>query len=135
MKRVAVKEGLFTLPQDNTPTRLLGGQCSDCDRFHFPVQSHCPYCSAEDCQQHELSAHGKVEVCTTVINRPPGYDGPMPFGFGVVELPEGIRVIARLLHPERIEAGARVCLTLDPIGSTSDGDEIVTYAFALESGG
>ncbi len=31
---------------------------------------------------------------------PPGYAGAVPYGFGVVELPEGLRVITRLADPD-----------------------------------
>ncbi len=128
MSQVAVKEGLFTMP-GNALARLLGGHCAACARFHFPAQGHCPYCCASGCDIRELSRDGIIEVCTTVTNRPPGYEGPMPFGFGVVELPEGIRLISRICPPGLVTPGTPVSLMLDVIAQDREGRDIVTYAF------
>src|SRR5512139_487523 len=109
----AIREGLFTMPDDPGAARLLGGYCGACGRVTFPAQVLCPYCGADSCEPRALSAEGVVEVCTTVTNRPPGYDGPLPFGFGVVELPDGIRIVSRLREPERVCPGTRVRFILD----------------------
>ena len=130
MGRVAIKEGLFTMPAEPGDARLLGGRCPACRRMNFPAQSLCPYCSTDGCETVPLSPRGVVEVCTTVVNRPPGYEGAVPFGFGVVELPEGVRIIARIIQPERCRAGTPVRLVLEPLCTDAEGREIVTYAFA-----
>ena len=127
--RIPLKEGLFTLPDDLSGARLLAGRCLACGRFNFPAQAVCPYCSCDGCTIVPLSRDGVVEVCTTVINRPPGYEGALPFGFGVVELPEGIRIIARMAHPERCRPGVPVRLVIDPLCTDAQGREVVTYAF------
>jgi acetyl-CoA acetyltransferase len=77
-----------------------------------------------------LSERGVIEVCTTVTNRPPGYEGPLPFGFGVVALPEGIRIISRVTDPERATAGTPVRLLIEKLCADNEGREVVTYAFA-----
>src|SRR5262245_50816424 len=128
MGRVAIREGLFTVSGESAPC-LLGGHCSRCRRLNFPAQTLCPYCSTDGCDTVPLSPRGVVEVCTTVINRPPGYEGPLPFGFGVVELPEGIRLISRMAQPERCRAGTPVRLILEPLCTDAEGREVVTYAF------
>jgi uncharacterized OB-fold protein len=127
--RVPLKEGLLTTVDDAACARLVGGRCPECGNVNFPMQSLCPYCSSDGCRAVSLDPHGRLEVCTTVINRPPGYDGPLPFGFGVVELPEGIRIIARILEPERSHPGAAVTLVLETLHINPDGNEVVTYAF------
>ena len=50
----------------------------------------------------------------------------MPYGFGVVELPDGLRVIARLTEsdPARLRAGQTMNLVVVPLH-----DDVVTYAF------
>ena len=62
----------------------------------------------------------------------PGYEGEVPFGFGVVELPEGVRVVTRLTETDpRVAPGgpadgaARRAAPRD-----DDGNDVVTYAFA-----
>ena len=75
MKRVPVKAGLFTLADGSDDVQLLGSRCGECARVAFPAQSLCPYCGSEACAPTALSRAGVVEVCTTVVNRPPGYEG------------------------------------------------------------
>jgi hypothetical protein len=66
---------------------------------------------------------------TQVLSRPPGYDGTVPFGFGIVELPEGLRIIARLIDCGGARQGLSVELTLEPVGTDEQGRELVSYAF------
>jgi uncharacterized OB-fold protein len=129
MTRVALKEGMLTTIDDPKSARLLGGRCTACTQFHFPAQNICPYCSRDGCSTVPLSPHGVIEVCTTVINRPPGYEGTVPFGFGVVELPEGIRLISRIGNPEHARPGQPVRFVLDHLCIDAEGREVVTYAF------
>jgi len=127
--RIALKDGLLTTIDDAGAARLLGGRCPHCARYNFPAQDLCPYCSSDKCAAVALSEAGVVEVCTTVINRPPGYEGAVPFGFGVVELPEGLRIISRICNPEHVRPGARVRLVLDRLCTDAEGREVMTYAF------
>jgi acetyl-CoA acetyltransferase/uncharacterized OB-fold protein len=131
--RVPLKNGLLSGVEGDV--RLLGGRCASCGRFNFPAQVLCPYCASDGCETVPLSEHGVVEVCTTVTNRPPGYEGPLPFGFGVVELPEGIRIISRLADPGRATPGTPADLFIDPLSTDSEGCEVVTYAFAPSRAG
>jgi len=79
-----------------------------------------------------LSDSGSAWGWTVVNTAPPGYEGPVPFGFGVVELPEGLRVITRLeiTDPADLDFGAPVQLTVAPLHENDDGDLVVTYTFA-----
>jgi uncharacterized OB-fold protein len=132
---VAVKDGLFELGADGGG-RLFGGYCAACARYHFPASGDCPYCSAQGCERRALSPRGRLCLFTTVVNRPPGYAGEMPFGFGVVELPEGLRVIARLSETDadRLAFDMAVRLTFVPLHVDEQGQQVVTYAFAPEAG-
>ena len=48
-----------------------------------------------------LSSEATLWAWTAVTAAPPGYAGPVPFGFGVVELMhEQLRVITRLTEPD-----------------------------------
>ena len=80
---------------------LIGGHCPDCDRSHFPKAPTCPWCGEVGTHERRLSTHGVLWSWTSVDAAPPGYDGPVPFGFGVVELPaDGLRVVTRLTEPD-----------------------------------
>jgi uncharacterized OB-fold protein len=94
---------------------LVGGQCDSCRRRHFPDTEHCPWCGGADVGQVALSRTGLLWGWTTVTAPPPGYEGPVPFGFGVVELPvDGLRVISRLTvaDPAALRAGQPVAYTV-----------------------
>lgn len=131
-EQVAVRDGLFT-----DEPRLLGSRCRACGGHHFPRHVVCPYCSSEDVDQAELSAQGTLWAWTAVTAAPPGYRGDVPFGFGVVELPEGIRVVTRLTEsdPSRLAAGDDMVLVVLPLHVDDEGRQVVTYGFAPASTG
>jgi len=124
-----VREGLFT---DGAVPTLLGSRCVACGAHHFPRHETCPYCAAEDVVATELSGEGTLWAWTAVTAPPPGYRGETPFGVGVVELPEGIRVITRLSEsdPGALSAGQAMALQIVPLHTDAAGDEVVTFAFA-----
>lgn len=131
MQRIPIHDGLFT--EDGT---LLGGRCPDCAQWHFPADADCPYCSGERCETRPLSDRGTLWLFTGVTTRPPGYLGEVPFGFGVVELPEGLRVISRLTEadPARLRFGMPMELVIVPSHVDDEGREVLTYAFAPATG-
>ncbi len=120
---VPVREGLFTTGES---PRLLGSRCGACGGTHFPRHEACPYCSSADVAPAELSPVGTLWAWTAVTAPPPGYQGEVPFGFGVVELPEGVRVVTRLTSadPAALHAGDPMELRIVPLH-----DDVVTYAF------
>jgi uncharacterized OB-fold protein len=128
-----IRDGLFVQHEDGGGA-LIGGHCPACGRYHFPASPNCPYCSGEGCAPRPLSPRGTLCLFTSVRNRPPGYGGDVPFGFGVVELPEGLQVIARLTEADlsRLDFGMPVRLVLVAVRLDEAGDEALTYAFAPE---
>jgi uncharacterized OB-fold protein len=125
---VAVRDGLFVIGDDPA---LIGGRCRTCRRVCFPRQDICPYCSLEPVDGIELSRSGALWAWTAVTAPPPGYAGPVPYGFGVVELPEGVRVITRLTEsdPAKLELGQTMELVLEAL-TEDEGKRVLTYAFA-----
>jgi uncharacterized protein len=123
-----VRPGLFT---DGASPALLGSRCDACGSHHFPRHDTCPYCAVEDPRPVELSRQGILWAWTAVTAAPPGYQGEIPYGMGVVELPEGIRVITRLTEsdPGALAAGQPMVLQIVPLHTEAEGD-VVTFAFA-----
>jgi uncharacterized OB-fold protein len=66
-----------------------------------------------------------------VTAAPPGYRGEVPFGFGVVELPEGLRVVTRITvtDPDQLSLGQAMRLVIVPLHTDDAGNDVVTYAF------
>jgi uncharacterized OB-fold protein len=123
-----VAEGLFSID----PPRLLGSRCPRCGAAHFPRRDRCPYCSAQGCAAIEFSGGGRLWAFTAVTAAPPGYLGETPYGFGVVELAEGVRVITRLTEsdPARLSLDQPMHLVIDELATDDEGRRVVTYAFA-----
>ncbi len=126
-----VREGLFTATH---PPALLGSRCSHCGSVLFPRADTCTYCATEHPESIELSRRGALWAWTAVTASPPGYLGDVPYGIGVVELPEGVRVIGRLTEsdPSALVAGQQMELRTVVLSraGTADDEEVVTYAFA-----
>jgi uncharacterized OB-fold protein len=126
--RVLVRDGLFT---DSDPPALLGSRCTACGKSHFPRADACPYCATEDPEAVELSRRGTLWAWTAVTAPPPGYKGEVPYGVGIVELPEGVRVIGRLTEsdPGVLSEGQAMELRVVPLHTDDEGNDVVTYAF------
>jgi len=127
---VPVEDGLFEQDPDGT-IRLIGSRCADCGRHQFPRASSCPYCRSTNVDQVVLSDHGTLWGFTAVTAAPPGYEGPVPFGFGIVELPEGLRIITRIEEPDpaRLTFGMAVTLTTAEVGEPGGDGARATYSF------
>ena len=107
---------------------LIGGVCDACELRHFPMAGHCPWCGASSVSSVRLSTEGRLWSWTTVHAAPPGYLGPVPFGFGVVELPaDGLRVVSLITEsdPDRLRAGEDMRFTTVPVS-----DEASSWAFS-----
>ncbi|MBB2774184.1 MULTISPECIES: Zn-ribbon domain-containing OB-fold protein [Mycolicibacterium] len=131
----ALAPEISTWPEDQP--QLIGSRCGRCEATTFPVQNHCPKCSAGEMSPVLLPRRGTL-IAWTTQGFPPGapYKGPTgkdfaPFGVGLVQLEDVIRVEGRLTEndPARLEFGMPVELTMIPFTKDEDGEDIVTFAF------
>lgn len=76
---------------------LVGGWSATSGQHHFPLADLCPYTGADDVVAVDLPTTGRLWLWTAVTAAPPGYDGPVPYGLGIVLL-DGVdlRVAGRL---------------------------------------
>jgi len=131
-KRLPIVEGLFTMPSspDERP-QLIGSRCKACGEVFFPKRLICAHCYGQDVE--EISLSGKGELYTYTIVRAPtlGYQGPIPFVVGQIELPEGLTIQSILTgcEPESLEIGMPMEITLGKLEEDEAGNEIVTYMF------
>jgi uncharacterized protein len=116
---------LFLL--DGDELTLLGGFSPRSGLHHFPQGEVCPYTGAGDVEPVELPRTGALWLWTSVTTAPPGYEGPLPYGFGVVEL-DGVslRVVGRLTEPDThaLREGQPMRVVPERFG------DVTTWAFA-----
>ena len=131
-ERRPVTDGLFTTAADGS-IALVGGYSPSSAKYHFPRLPACPYTGADDVETVELGRDATLWGWTAVTAAPPGYEGAVPYGFGVVELTnERLRVITRLTEPDpaKLSYGQPMHLVADVLHTDGDGTDVVTYAFA-----
>lgn len=123
-----VRAGLFT----TDGPALLGGRCADCGHVHFPTRVVCPDCQSVRVVEAPLSTRGKIYTFTIVQAAPPGYLGTTPYAFGVVELPEGLRVTTTITAADLpgLAIGDAVTFELMTVGEGEDA--VLSYAFRKE---
>lgn len=127
---------VFTWPSD-TP-QLIGGRCGACAAVCFPTQSRCPRCGTAGLTDELLPTSGRLVSFTTQAFPPiAGFAGDetgrnfTPFGVGLVQLGEVVRVEARLTEadPSKLDFDMPVELSIVPFYVDADGVEIMTFAF------
>jgi uncharacterized OB-fold protein len=117
----AVREGLFT------DDALTGGRCAACGTLRFPIREVCPSCQHDVVEPVALSTTGTIYTFTVVRAAPPGYQGETPYAYGVVELPEGLRVTTTITADDldAIAIGDHVAFELIAVG------DVTSYAYRL----
>jgi uncharacterized OB-fold protein len=129
--QVPIKSGLFPwpLPEDGS-ARLIGSRCQQCGQGYFPKRLQCPECREKGpMEEIALNPSGRLYTYTIVRQAPPGFQAP--YATALVDLPEGVRLFARLTEsdPSRIRIEGPVELTFGPIAKDKEGNEIISYLF------
>jgi uncharacterized OB-fold protein len=139
----ALAPDISTWPNENP--QLIGTRCDACGATTFPRQSHCPRCSEAAMSELLLPRRGTLVAWTTqgFVPKLPYAGGETaetfePFGVGLVQLDDVVRVEARLTEsdPAKLRVGMEVELAIVPFFVDEDGSEVMTFAFAqVEQGG
>ncbi len=133
---LAIEPGYIRIPENpSEPPRLLGSYSPAANTHFFPRRRLCPITEqpVEDC---ELSTHGILYAWTFVTMPWMGVlreaeDGG--HGVGQIDLPEGVRVQARIagrIGDWRIGMPMRTALL--PIAKDEQGNELCTFQFVPE---
>jgi len=134
--QVPFAEDVFTWPADDP--QLIGARCPECSAVTFPEQSSCPRCGSLEMQRHLLPRTGTLWTFTIqgFLPKEPYNSGETdetfePFGVGLVQLGDDVKVEARLTEgdADALEIGMDLKLAIVPFRTDPDGTEIMTYAF------
>jgi uncharacterized OB-fold protein len=134
-KKVPIKEGLFTSPLDPVDSvRLAGSKCRSCGEVFFGKRSSCENCSGESMEDLPLSQRGTLWSYTVIRHQPPaGYKGPdpfVPYGLGLVELPEGIRILSPIdCDLNKIKIGMELKSEVYKLYENEEGNEVMAFRF------
>jgi uncharacterized OB-fold protein len=98
-ERVPIRDGLLSGPLSCLEdVRLAGSNCWTCGETSLGRADVCPNCGRNTVGERALSDRGVLWSFTVVRHKPPGnYRGPepfAPFGLGLIELPDGLRVLS-----------------------------------------
>lgn len=134
-KRLPVAEGLFAETEDGP--RLLGSRCAGCGTPYFPRSPVChnPDCRDKRIEDARFGPRGALWSYSVQHYPPPDpakYDDPFePYALGLVDLDDGLRVLARIAadDPETLEVGCNVELVVDRLYTDPEGNEVTTWKF------
>ena len=138
--RVPIREGLLSAPlTDLSAVRLLGSRCTSCGETALGTAEICANCGRDTVNSLPLSRRGLVWTYTIVRHKPPGdYKGPdpfVPFALGLVELPEGLRVLTPIeCALEQVCIGVPVEFRAF-VREPDSEPEVVSFAFAPSAEG
>jgi len=132
---VPLHEGLFTWPSDNP--RLIASKCVACGRVSFPRRDYCnnPRCPRGEIQEIRLSNRARLFSYTIMMypGQPPfeKIHAKVPYGIGVLELPEGVCILGLLSTIEKSELrlGLEMEMFIDRLCTNDDGRDVVTYRY------
>lgn len=111
------------------PPQLRGGRCDTCGGLRFPIARVCAVCQSMQVSAVPLSTTGVIYTFTVVRASPPGYAGAVPYGLGIVELPEGLRIESTITADDlsMIVVGDSVEFELIQLGQGADA--VASFAY------
>lgn len=130
-----VAESLFV--HDDDGVALVGSRCTGCASHYFPVALSCrnPACSVKVLEPATLGRRGTLYSWTVQEYRPPALfrmDDWAPYALGLVELPEGLRVLGMLTGcaPTDLVVDMALELVVERLFTDEDGRDVLTYKYA-----
>ena len=77
--------------------RLISTRCRQCGRVSFPPKPLCRSCWSEDIEWIDLPSNGALYSLTRVHVVPRAFVSDALYDIGIVDLPNGVRLMCRLL--------------------------------------
>lgn len=91
--------------------QLLVPHCLSCGKPHFYPRHACPGCWSEDYDWKPAVGSGTVHTHTTVRANPPSsFVALLPYRIAIVDLAEGVRMLANIVGEVAPEVGDAVQL-------------------------
>lgn len=109
---------------------MEASKCAQCGKVFFPERMVCSSCGSKKLSKVQLSKRGKLLTFTVIRYPPTGYESQAPYVVGLVELPEGVRVLSRITdcRPEQVKIGMEVEATVRRVTSI-EPDGLIMYGY------
>jgi len=119
---------LFTT-DDEGRVRLVAGYYKDSDSYTFPKYMVDPKSFSDDVEERPLSPTGILHSFTIVRRSMPEF--PVPYALGLVDFPEGVRVMAQVETDNfaELKIGDEMGVTVGNVKKTADGRDVKSYKF------
>jgi len=77
---------------------LLVQKCNECSKLSLYPRYACPFCQSTSLGWQRAGGSGVLLSFTVLrVGAPEGFEGELPYAVGVVRLPEGVQLLARLV--------------------------------------
>jgi uncharacterized OB-fold protein len=140
-EQTPVADDLLRVDEDGAAA-LVGSRCGGCGHHYFPKSLSCrnPRCETKEVHEVLLGRRGHLYSYTVQAYQPPALfrmDPWAPYVIGLVELPEGLRVLGMLTgcEPEGVEIGMPLQVVAEPLHRDPSGRAVITYKFSPVGGG
>jgi uncharacterized OB-fold protein len=134
LEHIPVAASLFK--SAGATAHLIGSRCTGCGTHYFPKTLSCrnPRCPTKQVEEALLSRRGRLYSYTMQAYRPPPLfkmEPWSPYFIGLVELPEGLRVMGMLTDTPvaDIHIDMEVEVTVEPLYLDAEGRRVMTYKF------
>lgn len=104
--------------------QFLVQRCRDCGKVQYHYRAFCCHCWSDEVEDLPIAGTGKVWTYSVVqVNRSPQFAEWGVYATGVIEVPEGVKIISRIAANdlERVRIGAEVTLAF---GKAQNGQQI-----------
>lgn len=90
--------------------RMRATRCTQCRATHFPPRTRCHLCRSDQVEEARLSGRGRVLSHARVYQPARGFRDAAGSVTALIELPEGLRLIAQLtdVEPDEVQPGLEV---------------------------
>lgn len=108
--------------------KFMTTQCGDCKTIFYPPQMDCPVCLKSNVEWLAIESEGKLLSYTTAYYGPAGLEDKVPYKLGIVEFPEGIRVLAPIsedIASKDLRVGMELKVVPTKLGENRVGFELV----------
>lgn len=109
-KNWRLKDSLYTLTL---------AKCNVCGNVMYPYQEICDKCGSTNVSKIKSTGHGKLLTYTISYQQREGYEKAIPMPIGLIELDEGVKIVAPLTDVDDLKEGAEVEAVLRRITSDS----------------